>query len=242
MTVRKIKTQYTFFSFLQALYFSVFLSQSVILSLLQPLFNLIYSPDEKRKNCLKLRHRHIMCSSSSVIVNPVCVALFVIFSPIELRSEIVITVRSSMAYNPTFTFLFLCHLYSNQLKFYNRINRITFYLNDSIFGAAMFHCHIDKLFVCDVWISLPLSLSLLLPDVSLQLLWLTANSFITGHKRQVPHLKGRRHPLSSNTSEKSTCRNSIQGTLFHYHEMQAESGEQGLTVGGKTQRHKRCSF
>lgn len=35
----------------------------------------------------------------------------------------------------------------------------------------------------------------LFPDVSLQLPWLTANSFITGHKRQVLHLKGR-HPPS----------------------------------------------
>lgn len=35
----------------------------------------------------------------------------------------------------------------------------------------------------------------LFPDVSLQLPWLTANSFITGHKRQVLHLK-RRHPPS----------------------------------------------
>lgn len=40
-----------------------------------------------------------------------------------------------------------------------------------------------------------LSFFFLLPDVSLQLPWLTANSFITGHKRQVLHLKGR-HPPS----------------------------------------------
>lgn len=35
------------------------------------------------------------------------------------------------------------------------------------------------------------------PDVSLQLPWLTANSFITGHKRQVLHLKGRHPPSPS---------------------------------------------
>lgn len=39
------------------------------------------------------------------------------------------------------------------------------------------------------------SVFFLFPDVSLQLPWLTANSFITGHKRQVLHLKGR-HPPS----------------------------------------------
>lgn len=52
------------------------------------------------------------------------------------------------------------------------------------------------LFPTPVWVpSLPHQFFFLFPDVSLQLPWLTANSFITGHKRQVLHLKGR-HPLS----------------------------------------------
>lgn len=52
------------------------------------------------------------------------------------------------------------------------------------------------LFPTPVWVpSLLHQFFFLFPDVSLQLPWLTANSFITGHKRQVLHLKGR-HPPS----------------------------------------------
>lgn len=97
-------------------------------------------------------------------------------------------------------------------EFYNRISICC--ISDSVFGATIFHPRIDKLFPGEVWISPFLSLSLSFPDVSLQLPWLTANSFITGHKHQVLHLKG--HPTpNSRTSEKSTCKNSIQGTPFH---------------------------
>lgn len=65
------------------------------------------------------------------------------------------------------------------------------------FAAAIFHPGTDNLFRSPGWVSsLPsLSLFFFFPDVSLQLPWLTANSFITGHKRQVLHLKGR-HPPS----------------------------------------------
>lgn len=101
-------------------------------------------------------------------------------------------------------------------EFYNRISICC--ISDSVFGATIFHPRIDKLFPGEVWISPFLSLSLSFPDVSLQLPWLTANSFITGHKHQVLHLKGHPTPTptpNSCTSEKSTCKNSIQGTPFH---------------------------
>ena len=99
-----------------------------------------------------------------------------------------------------------------------------FRASDSMFDAAIFpQPRIDKLFPGETE-SLPLPPPLSLPDVSLQLPWLTANSFITGHTRQVLHLKGR-HPstaataaattLTSITSEESTCENSTRGTPLH---------------------------
>lgn len=91
--------------------------------------------------------------------------------------------------------------YSKLLNF-TIISIIIFHISDSMVGAVIFHPCIDKLFHSRAWthtpyFSLSLLLSLLLPDASLQLLWLTANSFITGHKHQVLHLKGHpTHPTS----------------------------------------------
>lgn len=158
---------------------------------------------------------HYLCLCLCQCILCVGYPFLIFFFPLVLNSKIIINpdcVGLSAVLFFTRCIFFPWRLCGKLRKFYNRISICC--ISDSVFGATIFHPRIDKLFSVEVWISPFLSLSLSFPDVSLQLPWLTANSFITGHKHQVLHLKG--HPTpNSRTSEKSTCKNSIQGTPFH---------------------------
>lgn len=200
-----------FFFFLHALYFIIFVSACLIFWLILYSSHCFSSSTRWIINiCLIFRQK---LPSHSVYC--VCGTHFYIFPPLVLNSKIIINpdcVGLSAVLFFTRCIFFPWRLCGKLREFYNRISICC--ISDSVFGATIFHPRIDKLFPGEVWISPFLSLSLSFPDVSLQLPWLTANSFITGHKHQVLHLKG--HPTpNSRTSEKSTCKNSIQGTLFH---------------------------